>query len=53
MSSYQDGKIYKIVSLQTDSVYIGSTTQTLSLRMTQHKNDYRYWLNNQIGRAHV
>ena len=33
MPDYQKGKIYKIISNETDDVYIGSTTQSLSLRL--------------------
>ena len=38
MPNYQNGKIYKIVSFQTDKVYVGSTTQSLSKRMVDHKS---------------
>ena len=34
---YQDGKIYKILNSETDDIYIGSTTQKISKRMTNHK----------------
>ncbi len=37
MNKYQNGKIYKITSKQTDYVYIGSTTQLLNDRFTRHK----------------
>ena len=36
MSSYQQGKIYKITSPNTDKVYIGSTTLTLDKRFQCH-----------------
>ena len=38
---YENGKIYKIVSLESDDehVYYGSTTQWLSARMAQHRSD--------------
>jgi len=35
--NYQSAKIYAIRSNQTDLVYIGSTTQKLSARLTNHK----------------
>jgi len=38
MNKYQNGKIYKITSKQTDDVYIGSTIQKLSHRMSGHKS---------------
>ena len=34
---YQNGKIYKILNSETDDVYVGSTTQKLSKRMTNHR----------------
>ena len=41
MPNYQNGKIYKIWSLQTDKIYIGSTTDTLSRRLAGHKQDFK------------
>jgi Zn ribbon nucleic-acid-binding protein len=39
-------KVYKLVSPQTDKVYIGSTCQKyLSSRFAQHKTDYKLYLN--------
>lgn len=41
MPNYQLGKIYKIISDQTDQIYIGSTTMPrLSQRLAQHRADY-------------
>ena len=37
MVNYQNGKIYKIYSYQTDDVYYGSTTQILCKRMATHR----------------
>ena len=34
---YQDGKIYQILNSETDDVYVGSTCQKLSKRMTNHR----------------
>lgn len=43
-NKYQNGKIYKIVSDQTDKIYVGSTVQKrLSTRLATHKNQYRKW----------
>ena len=39
-------KIYIIRSKQTDNVYYGCTIQTLSSRFSNHKADYKQWLNN-------
>ena len=42
---YSLGKIYKIVSDQTDDIYIGSTCQKLlSMRLAGHKLSYARWL---------
>lgn len=46
MVNYGNGKIYKIVSNQTDKVYIGSTTKKyLSQRMDDHRRNFRDWKN--------
>ena len=39
--NYQNGKIYCIRNTQNDEVYVGSTCQSLSQRMTQHRADYK------------
>lgn len=36
---YDNGKIYKITSKQTDKIYIGSTTMTLQKRFNSHKGN--------------
>jgi len=42
---YSLGKIYKLVSNQTDDVYIGSTSQKLlSKRLVGHRRSYKEWL---------
>jgi hypothetical protein len=43
---YQNGKIYSIRSYQTDLIYIGSTTQPLSKRLSKHRCDFNSWKNN-------
>ena len=46
MVNYNNSKIYKIVSSQTDKVYVGSTTKNrLSQRRAKHREDYRRYLN--------
>ena len=45
MPDYSNGKIYCIRSYQTDDVYIGSTTQKLCRRMTDHRRDYKNYMN--------
>jgi gas vesicle protein len=43
--SYENGKIYRIWSLDTDKIYIGSTADTLSNRFCSHKASYKCWKN--------
>jgi hypothetical protein len=38
---YANGKIYTIRSFQTDKFYIGSTTSTLTKRLSAHKAGYK------------
>lgn len=38
---YANGKIYTIRSFQTDKYYIGSTTSTLTKRLSEHKAKYK------------
>lgn len=41
MVNYSNAKIYKIWSVQTDEVYVGSTTQSLAMRMGKHRSNHR------------
>jgi len=42
MVNYANGKIYTIRCRNDDTlIYVGSTTQTLSQRMTQHRSKYK------------
>jgi len=41
--SYQNGKVYRIWSLDTNDIYVGSTSDTLSNRFCRHKKDYKLW----------
>jgi hypothetical protein len=43
------GFIYKIESTLTDKIYIGSTTKKIEYRLTQHKYDYKRFID---GRFH-
>ena len=38
MTDYSKGKIYKILNNIDDEIYIGSTSETLSRRMTRHRS---------------
>jgi hypothetical protein len=44
--NYNNGKIYSIRSYQTDNIYVGSTTQSLSKRLSKHKAHFNIWKNN-------
>ena len=43
MIDYQQGKVYRILQDGTKTVYIGSTTQTLSQRMAGHRKAMKHW----------
>jgi len=45
MVNYQKAKIYKLVSNQTNKIYIGSTCQLLCHRKASHKRDYKNYMN--------
>ena len=45
MPDYSKGKIYRIVCNNTGDQYIGSTCCTLSQRLSQHKSEYKKYLN--------
>ena len=44
MVDYSNGKVYRIVCNLTGKVYIGSTTNTLSRRLTSHRSNYKNYL---------
>ena len=44
MPDYSKGKIYSIRSYLTEDVYYGSTYNSLSKRIYEHKRDYQKWL---------
>ena len=41
MVNYQNGKIYMIMTENSNEIYIGSTVQTLKRRLAQHECKYR------------
>jgi hypothetical protein len=43
-NKYKNSKIYKITSLQTDRIYIGSTVKHLWQRFSDHKTDHKRYL---------
>ena len=46
MSDFSKAKIYKIVCNVTGLVYIGSTIQKLSKRLSNHRHKYKQYLDN-------
>jgi hypothetical protein len=45
MVDYLNGKIYKITNNVDDNIYIGSTIKTLKQRFSNHKSNYKMFLN--------
>jgi hypothetical protein len=45
-NKYHTSKIYKISSPQCEKFYIGSTTLTLTRRLSLHKSDYKRYVEN-------
>jgi len=41
--NYNNSKIYKLWSHETDLIYIGSTNNMLAKRFYTHKSDYKRW----------
>ena len=41
MVNYQNGKIYMIMTENSNEIYIGSTTQTLKRRLKEHESRFR------------
>ena len=48
MPNYQNGKIYKLVCDDPEKIYIGSTTQRLSARLSSHKKKKNFYFINFI-----
>ena len=53
MPNYQNGKIYKIWDNAYTKCYVGSTTQTFSQRMVNHRCDYKKWQQDQNKKSMV
>ena len=43
------GTIHKLTSPQTESVYVGSTTESIKSRMSKHKTNYKRYTNGKHG----
>ena len=52
MPDYQQGKIYKLWSPSKNLVYYGSTTETISRRLSKHLTDYNRY-NNKTSTRYV
>ena len=50
MPNYENSKIYKLTSLLTDNIYIGSTTLSLALRKAHHQRLYKSYKENNKSR---
>ena len=47
-NKYQNGKIYKIVDIGYNKCYIGSTCESLNMRMARHRYKYKYYLQGKV-----
>ena len=48
--SLRTGRVYKIITTQSNEIYIGSTFDTLKSKMFQLKNQYNQWKKNPTRR---
>ena len=51
MNRYENGKIYKIVDVGYNKMYIGSTCESLSKRMERHRASYKHYLKRKYNKA--
>ena len=51
MNRYENGKIYKIVDVGYNKMYIGSTCESLSKRMERHRASYKHYLKGKYNKA--
>ena len=42
------GRIYKIISGNTDKIYVGSTVKTIEERLLAHESSYKSWINSEF-----
>ncbi len=49
MNRYENGKIYKITDVGYNKCYIGSTCESLSKRMTRHREEFRAYQRGNAG----
>lgn len=50
ISTYKNGKIYKIITSESNEIYIGSTFDTITNRFKGHKRQYKFWKNGKGGK---
>jgi hypothetical protein len=53
MVDYSKGKIYKITNNVNDDIYIGSTIKSLNQRFSNHKSNYKQFLNGNYSNVRV
>lgn len=53
MVNYKNGKIYKVIDFTTNTIYIGSTCDTLSRRLTKHRSNYKQSLKGNYGNCRI
>ena len=53
MNRYEKGKIYKVVDIGYNKMYIGSTTESLSKRMERHRDKYKDYLKGKTDNTRV
>jgi len=46
MVNYNNAKIYRLVNIVNNDIYIGSTTRSLCQRLAEHVSDYKRYINN-------
>ena len=48
MNRYEQGKIYEITDIGYNKCYIGSTCESLSKRMTRHREHYSRYIQEKV-----
>jgi len=53
MVKYENGKIYKIIDNTNSDIYVGSTCDKLSRRISNHRGSYNCYLNPNIKQGYM
>ena len=53
MNKYRNGKIYKLIDLTNDNIYIGSTIETLDRRLKRHIYYIKEVYSHRNGKRHM